>query len=439
MTRTTFRMLPLAAICAAAFSAQATEANSDQRIEALEHQVKLLEAQKSSSLADKISFNGFASVNMQLANNKHGFAYSTDQIKFNEGSLVGLQSEFSINDSTSATVQLVARGTKRESWSPDIEWAFISHQFTPNFKMRGGKLRAPLFMYSDYLEVGYAQVGVRVPQEVYSTVVLTSITGADFIYDMELDDSTLSFQGFAGAQKLTANKHSYNAPTEFNDIYGGVVNWTDDTWTLRAVYGQAKVTSEVNWNTHKGQLLGTTFNDDAAKFYGLGGRYDNGSLMLSSELTRTEVEGFYADVDSAYVTAAYRINEVTPYITVSHMRTKDNDVRNNQHTAAKKKFEALKTRAQSLMVQGKVAEAQKVLELAKLAKYAEVSSEKIRDAQNIQRTTYSIGARWDVMTNVALKGDISYMTGFGETFGGLNSESKDKTNLLYTLKVDVVF
>ncbi|CCN71028.1 porin [Vibrio nigripulchritudo] len=416
MTRTTFRMLPLAAICAAAFSAQATEANSDQRIEALEHQVKLLEAQKSSSLADKISFNGFASVNMQLANNKHGFAYSTDQIKFNEGSLVGLQSEFSINDSTSATVQLVARGTKRESWSPDIEWAFISHQFTPNFKMRGGKLRAPLFMYSDYLEVGYAQVGVRVPQEVYSTVVLTSITGADFIYDMELDDSTLSFQGFAGAQKLTANKHSYNAPTEFNDIYGGVVNWTDDTWTLRAVYGQAKVTSEVNWNTHKGQLLGTTFNDDAAKFYGLGGRYDNGSLMLSSELTRTEVEGFYADVDSAYVTAAYRINEVTPYITVSHMRTKDNDVRNNH----------LKQKLQEAR-QGK-------------ATLHDVNSAAIIQAtQNIQRTTYSIGARWDVMTNVALKGDISYMTGFGETFGGLNSESKDKTNLLYTLKVDVVF
>ncbi|BCL69397.1 hypothetical protein TUMSATVNIG1_13430 [Vibrio nigripulchritudo] len=459
MTRTTFRMLPLAAICAAAFSAQATEANSDQRIEALEHQVKLMEAQKSSSLADKISFNGFASVNMQLANNKHGFAYSTDQIKFNEGSLVGLQSEFSINDSTSATVQLVARGTKRESWSPDIEWAFISHQFTPNFKMRGGKLRAPLFMYSDYLEVGYAQVGVRVPQEVYSTVVLTSITGADFIYDMELDDSTLSFQGFAGAQKLTANKHSYNAPTEFNDIYGGVVNWTDDTWTLRAVYGQAKVNSDVDWNSTNpalkplgGKLSNTTFNNEVAKFYGIGGRYDNGSLMLSSELTRTEVEGFYADVDSAYVTTAYRIDNVTPYFTISHMRTKDNDVRDKHYNSVKGSTAKLAAEAEALLTRAKaisatnpgmaailMAQAQQKAAAAKAAGSIEGSAKVIQAAQNIQRTTYSIGARWDVMTNVALKGDISYMTGFGETFGGLNSESKDKTNLLYTLKVDVVF
>lgn len=86
MTNKTFRLLPLAVICAATFSAQAADANSEKRIEALEHQVKLLEAQKSSSIADKISFNGFASVNMQVANNNHGFAYSTDKIKFDEGS-----------------------------------------------------------------------------------------------------------------------------------------------------------------------------------------------------------------------------------------------------------------------------------------------------------------------------------------------------------------
>lgn len=460
MTNKTFRLLPLAVICAATFSAQAADANSEKRIEALEHQVKLLEAQKSSSMADKISFNGFASVNMQVANNNHGFAYSTDKIKFDEGSLIGLQSKFAINESTSATVQLVARGTKKESWSPDIEWAFVSHQFTPNLKVRGGKLRLPLFMYSDYLEVGYAQVGVRVPTEVYGPVVVTSLTGGDFIYDIELEDSTLSFQGFAGSQKLTANKHSYNAPTEFNEILGGVVNWTDDTWTLRAVYGQAKVSSDVNWNSTSaalkplgGVIANTTFDNDAAKFYGLGARYDNGSLMLSSELTRTEVEGFYTDVDSAYLTAAYRLNKVTPYFTVSHMRTKDNDVRNKHYASVKGSTAKLVAEANNLkalgekamasgdMAQGAVllAQAQQKAVAAKAAGSVEGSAKAIQSTQNIQRTTYSIGARWDVMTNVALKGDVSYMTDFGNTFGGLSSESQDKTNLLYTLKVDVVF
>ena len=86
-----------------------------------------------------------------------------------------------------------------------------------------------------------------------------------------------------------------------------------------------------------------------------------------------------------------------------------------------------------------LAQAQQKAAAAKAAGSVEGSAKAIQSTQNIQRTTYSIGARWDVMTNVALKGDVSYMTDFGDTFGGLNSESQDKTNLLYTLKVDVVF
>lgn len=174
--------------------------------------------------------------------------------------------------------------------------------------------------------------------------------------------------------------------------------------------------------------------------------------MLSSELTRTEVEGFYADVDSAYVTTAYRIDNVTPYFTISHMRTKDNDVRDKHYNSVKGSTAKLAAEAEALLTRAKaisatnpgmaailMAQAQQKAAAAKAAGSIEGSAKVIQAAQNIQRTTYSIGARWDVMTNVALKGDISYMTGFGETFGGLNSESKDKTNLLYTLKVDVVF
>ncbi|MFA0678355.1 hypothetical protein AB4567_28925, partial [Vibrio sp. 10N.222.51.A6] len=113
--------------------------------------------------------------------------------------------------------------------------------------------------------------------------------------------------GFVGSQKLSASKHSYNADTQFDDIAGGVINWTDDTWTLRTVYAQAVVSSTTNWNVkNKPPILNTTFNDENAKFYGVGGRYDNGNLSLVSEVTRTTVEGFYHDVDSAYLTTAYR-------------------------------------------------------------------------------------------------------------------------------------
>ncbi|MCY9825566.1 hypothetical protein [Vibrio chagasii] len=416
MTNSPFRLLPVAVALAASFAAHASD---EQKLAELEKKVAILEAKEQNSIADKFSFNGFASLNMQLGNQNHGFMKSENKVRFDEGSLFGLQGEFEVNESTSAVVQMVARGNKKENWSPDIEWAFLSHKVTPNLTVRGGKLRLPLFMYSDYLEVGYAQVGVRVPNEVYGSVVLTSLTGGDFIYDVELDDSTLSFQGFAGSQKLSASKHSYNADTQFDDIAGGVVNWTDDTWTLRAVYAQSVISSSTNWNVNSKPVLNSTFDDEKAKFYGVGGRYENGNLMLVSEVTRTTVEGFYYDVDAAYLTAAYRLDEVTPYITVSHMETLDDDERN-----------AEANRQLANVLQNPTSAS---------AKYAYGSAKALADKLNTQRTTYSIGARWDFLPNIALKGDISYLTGFGSTNGGVASEYKNDDNILYTVKVDAVF
>ncbi|MDD1823027.1 hypothetical protein LRP52_12565 [Photobacterium sp. ZSDE20] len=416
MTNPSFRLLPIAVALATSF---ATHAADEQKLAELEKKITILEAKEQNSIADKFSFNGFASLNMQVGNHNHGFMKSENKVRFDEGSLFGLQGEFEVNESTSAVVQMVARGTEKENWSPDIEWAFLSHKVTPNLTLRGGKLRLPLFMYSDYLEVGYAQTSVRVPSEVYGSVVLTSLTGGDVIYDMELEDSTLSFQGFVGSQKLSSSKHSYNVDTQFDDIAGGVINWTDDTWTLRAVYAQAVVSSDTNWNVDNKPLLNTIFKDEKAKFYGVGGRYENGNLMLVSEVTRTTVEGFYYDVDAAYLTAAYRVNELTPYMTIAHMETTDDSERNDQ---VNRQLAAVVQDPSSVS-----------------AKYAYGSANAIADNLNVKRTTYSIGTRWDFMPNIALKGDISYLTDFGSTNGGLASGYKNEDNILYTVKVDAVF
>lgn len=413
MTIKAFRLLPLAALCSLSFQASAVD-STDARISELEQQVSVLTEQQQSSISDRFQFNGFASLNLQTANNSAGYAGATNSLNLDEGSLFGLQTIFTVNDSTSATIQLVSRGTELENWTPQIEWAFISHQFNTNFTGRAGKLRLPLFMLSDYLEVGYAQLGARVPNEVYSTVVATSFTGADAIYDIELEDSSVQLQGFSGSHNLSSDKTKFGAQTKFEQIYGGVVTWTNDTVTLRSSYAQAKVSSSQNWqsgNAAMPTISNTTFKDDNAKFYGLGARYDGEHLFAMSELTRTETNGFYPDVDAAYVTLGYRIKSVTPYITVSRMETQDNQTRLNGKNSASNKIDYAGASMQQALL-------------------------------DIERTSYSIGSRWDVYTNMALKADITYITGFGDTNGGLSGVAQNQTidsSMIYTIKLDVVF
>lgn len=405
-----FRLLPLAALCSLSFQALAVD-STDARISELEQQVSVLTEQQQSSISDRFQFNGFASLNLQTANNSAGYAGATNSLNLDEGSLFGLQTIFTVNDSTSATIQLVSRGTELENWTPQIEWAFISHQFSTNFTGRAGKLRLPLFMLSDYLEVGYAQLGARVPNEVYSTVIATSFTGADAIYDIELEDSSIQLQGFAGSHNLSSDKTKFGAQTKFEQIYGGVVTWTNDTVTLRSSYAQAKVSSSQSWKLGNTEMSNTTFKDDNAKFYGLGARYDGEQLFAMSELTRTEINGFYPDVDAAYVTLGYRIKSVTPYITVSRMETKDDNVRLNAKNNASNLKDGISAGMQQALL-------------------------------DIERTSYSIGSRWDVYTNMALKADITYVTDFGDTNGGLSGVVKNQnidSSMIYTIKLDVVF
>ncbi|WP_394248380.1 hypothetical protein [Vibrio profundi] len=134
-------------------------------------------------------------------------------------------------------VQLVASAQdtdgdmNREDWEPEVTWAYLGYEFDNGAKVRGGKLRLPLFILSDYLDVTYSMPWVRGPEEVYGKVIINSFTGADASYDIELDESNITLQGFYGNKKDIVTNG-----TDVDKLLGGAISWTDDILTLRAGY-----------------------------------------------------------------------------------------------------------------------------------------------------------------------------------------------------------
>ncbi|MCL1113032.1 hypothetical protein L2703_05400 [Shewanella basaltis] len=370
--------------------------DADAKIAKLEQQIQALQSQQNANLKDKVKLNGFISGAYISSDNDAGYNSADTSANFSEDSKVGLQATFDISDRTQAVLQLMMRG--EYDWEVEAEWAYLSHRFENGVKLRGGKLRVPLYMYSDYLDVGYAQPFARPPEEVYGAVPFSSYTGGGVSYDVDLDDSTLTMQMFGGESKVKSTG------TDVSNLIGANVNWTDETWTLRAVYGQAKfdgsVTSEADYTVL--QLV-----DDTGSFTGVGASYDNGEVIAITEWTRIEVDAAYPDTDSGYLTLGYRIKEFTPYVTVAYMKTQDNDER---------------------------------LPLSQAAAIQMI-------AFNAERMAYSLGLRWDAIDNVAVKFDITYADDFGDTSGGFLNNSLDTTTgkfiyddtLIYTVKFDAVF
>ena len=384
-----FVLLPLAAVCAAQF-ANAASTNAE-RLTTLEQEIAMLhEANAFDSLSDRVSVNGFFTGKMIVANNDTGFEGATSTPNFSEGSKLGIQGAFAITDQTQVVAQLVSRGV--DDWTPEMEWAFLSHDFDNGFVGRVGRLRLPLYMYSDYLEVGYAQPWATPPADVYTVAPISSFNGVDVTYEHDLGSSTLALQASYGNESTPGESNSVGADVDFSNIGGLSATLSYDEWVFRGTYFQTKLTSKSTGL----QYLGA-FEDDRAQFIGAGISYDNGSLIAVSEYAISKVEGAYSDTESAYITLGYRIKAFTPYVNYSYLKTTDNETRPAGSL-------------DSLLL-------------------------------TWQRTTYSVGTRYDINHNLALKLDVTYAGDFGDSTGALNGNTRKEFDdtLVSTISFDAVF
>lgn len=357
-----------------------------ERLDQLELQISSLQQEISSAAANRVRFNGFFSTGYARGSNDAGFAGITEKSEVKDLSLMALQGAFSLTNDTQAIMQLISRG--EEDWDTSLEWAYLSHQLTNDIQIRAGKMRLPYFMYSDSLELGYAQPWARPPEAVYGVVPVKSYVGADSTYTYNLDGSSITAQLFAGHSDEPATQDEIDV--EARNLYGLSLSWTNYVWSARAIVSTASATVSI-------PSVGNLANGDRVNFAGLGFSYDDGTWQIVSEVTRIELDSPVPDSDSAYISVGHRFGNLTPYALIGWTESKDDERR------AGSPLSALDDR----------------------------------------RDEYSLGVRWDVISGVALKFDWTHARGFGEEPGVLNTpavfaENLNSTNV-YTVKIDSAF
>ena len=105
--------------------------------------------------------NGFMSIagGMTLADDQTlvidpvNLATYDNDLNFATDSLVAIQAIAEVNDRMTATAQMVGRGG--EDFNTQFEWAYLTYEATDSLDVKGGRLRMPLFYYSNFLELGY--------------------------------------------------------------------------------------------------------------------------------------------------------------------------------------------------------------------------------------------------------------------------------------------
>lgn len=194
--------------------------------------------------AGDINFSGFLSVGGGFVDDENSPAYKgygEEDLTFDKN-LLGLQVTGQVNEKLSATAQLIARSDS--DYQVNAEWAYLTWQASDSAKVRVGRLRTPFYMYSDFIDVGYAYAWISPPSEVYY-LPFNNVDGIDFYATKTLGMFDTSIQAYFGSfdDEFTLSGTPTTANTRNQMGLAGTLG--KDWWTLRAAYHQAELSVDV--------------------------------------------------------------------------------------------------------------------------------------------------------------------------------------------------
>lgn len=205
--------------------------------------VALMAASSVQASSSDLNIYGFMSVGVGILDNEdvtiEGFE---GEGNFKQDTILALQVSKQVNDKTTATGQLVSRGT--DDFETEAAWAFVSYQATENLTARMGRLRIPFFYYSEFLEVGYAYNWVRLPSDVYN-IPFSSFDGVDFTQRFSIGSLDSSIQVNYGRLTDDLNIFEEDYKADLRNIAGISLNSTYGDWGFRLAGQRTEMTLEV--------------------------------------------------------------------------------------------------------------------------------------------------------------------------------------------------
>lgn len=387
-----------------------------------------------------VLFSGYGTVGVVHSDNGHADylvdAFKPDGPGFTRAwsadvdSRIGGQVTALLAPRLSAVVQVLAKQRYDDTYTPVVEWANLKYEVTPDLSVRAGRVVLPVFMVTDSRRVGYANVWVRPPVEVYSMVPVTSSDGADASYRSTMGEVVNTFQVTAGRSnsRFPSTRDIESGEAKARRLIAGVASMEHGFATVRLTYGRASLTVDAYAALFdafrqfgpQGAAIAERYDlkDRTVTFAGIGASYDTGAWFAMGEWAKFDTRSILGSRSSWYVSAGRRFASVTPYATYARTRSERS------------------TSDPGLSLAGLPPSLLPIAE----GLNATLSAQLVRVP--VQRTV-SLGVRWDFLRSAALKfqyDDVRPGAPSAGTFGQLQPQFQPGTRVrLFSAAVDFVF
>lgn len=246
----------------------------------------------------------------------------TEDLTFEADTRFGLQISSEVSEKMSVIAQLLGRGT-RNNFDAIIEWAYADYEFADWVSLRAGKIKQPVYLVNDYVEVGYAYPWIRPPVEVYYlNNPLNTVNGAGLLFSFPVGPGSLSFYPYVGSERDDIPNTGGQAYFEAENIVGIDVKYSGRGYTIHASNFQCDVKTFGQTQVNGGPFgtLDVDLNGQGeCDVTAAGLTFDLANVVVYAEWQdRTTTETLarpFGDQEAWYATLGYRIGKWLPHIT----------------------------------------------------------------------------------------------------------------------------
>lgn len=289
------------------------------------------------------SYSAFGTIGAAVSDRDYRYQRFIDSDGgFKRDSVLGAQVDAQFTPELSATVQVKVAPSMRndEHWDLSASWAFASWRPNNDWLLRAGKLRIPVYLSSENMDVGQSYDFARLPTEMYSIAPTTDVTGLYITRNWTLPASELTVDVYSGQAKVWIRVASRDTGVGFYDykthVSGSVLTWRADDTMLRFGWHHAG-TKSID-GPQNPQRLGYVSPMPGVGFYnisadtsrisndiltiGLDQRLpDNWRVMLEMERNFQHKTDLGANTAGGYIALLKTLDRWTPYVAVSKLKT----------------------------------------------------------------------------------------------------------------------
>ena len=203
--------------------------------------------------AAELSLSGFGTAGYAISDKEYSYQRFIDNNgTIRRDTVFGVQADVKFNELFSMTLQGKFAPSEKDDkdWEPVLSWAFLSYRPTNDWLFRLGKLRVPLYLNSENLDVGITYNMALLPAEMYSLSPVNNFIGASFSKIWSPDFGDILLDGYWGKTPFYWRVYMRDDATMLGGMPQGANFWPMDMESAGLVINFQRNTSVFRIGIH---------------------------------------------------------------------------------------------------------------------------------------------------------------------------------------------